>query len=182
MAAGQFAVAVFWDVNPAYDIPEGDSDAWRAAMAKVPLRVRLGLCQDETAATCNLVLPTNHWLESWNDFETSGDALSLQQPVVAPLYDTLQGEEVFLRCLAETGRPLAKTYLDLLKQRWQDEVAPKDSPDPLRAFLEHLPARRPATDVGRAASGPPARRPGLHPRRDPRRPVTIRRLRTGSRN
>ena len=130
MAAGQFAAAVFWDVNPAYDIPEGDSDtgAWRAAMAKVPLRVRLGLHQDETATTCNLVLPTNHWLESWNDFEASGDALTLQQPVVAPLYDTLQGEDVFLRCLDEMGRPLAKTYLDLLKQRWQDEVAPKDSP------------------------------------------------------
>jgi molybdopterin-containing oxidoreductase family iron-sulfur binding subunit len=130
MAAGRFAAAVFWDVNPAYDIPDGDSDTsvWRAAIAKVPLRVRLGLHQDETASACNLVLPTNHWLESWNDFETSGDAISLQQPVVAPLYDTLQGEEFFLRCLAEMDRPVAKTYLDLLKHRWQDEVAPKDSP------------------------------------------------------
>ncbi|MGC9985111.1 MAG: 4Fe-4S dicluster domain-containing protein [Polyangia bacterium] len=136
MAAGQFAVAVFWDVNPAYDIPDGDADnsAWRAAMAKVPLRVRMGLCHDETATACNLVLPTNHWLESWNDFETSGDALSLQQPVVAPLYDTLQGEEVFLRCLAEMGRPLARSYIDLVKRRWQDEVAPKDSPIPFARF------------------------------------------------
>jgi len=130
MAAGRFAAAVFWDVNPAYDLPDGDSDGsvWRAAMAKIPLRVRMGQLHDETATTCNLVLPTNHWLESWNDFEASGDALTLQQPVVAPLYDTLQGEDVFLRCLDEMGRPLAKTYLDLLKQRWQDEVAPKDSP------------------------------------------------------
>jgi molybdopterin-containing oxidoreductase family iron-sulfur binding subunit len=136
MAAGQFAAAVFWDVNPAYDIPDGDSDTgtWRAAMAKVPLRVGMGLLKDETAATCNLVLPTNHWLESWNDFETSGDVLALQQPVVAPLYDTLQGEEFFLRCLAEMDRPVAKTYLDWLKQRWQDEVAPKDSPIPFARF------------------------------------------------
>ena len=134
MAAGQFAVAVFWDVNPAYDMPDGDSDAWRSAMAKVPLRVRMGLHRDETASTCNLILPTNHWLESWNDFESSGDLLSLQQPVVAPLYDTLQGEDVFLRCLAETGRPLAKSYLDLLKRRWQDEVAPNDSPVPFAGF------------------------------------------------
>jgi len=39
MVAGQFAVTVFWDVNPAYDLPQsddGDSSAWRAAMAKVP--------------------------------------------------------------------------------------------------------------------------------------------------
>ena len=136
MAAGQFAAAVFWDVNPAYDIPDGDSDAsaWRSAIAKVPLRVRMGLQQDETAATCNLILPTNHWLESWNDFEISGNVLSLQQPVVAPLYDTLQGEEVLLRCLAELGRPLARTYLDLVKRRWQDEVAPKDSPIPFARF------------------------------------------------
>ena len=137
MVAGQFALTVFWDVNPAYDLPQsddGDSSAWRAAMAKVPWRVRLGLHRDETASTCNLVLPTNHWLESWNDFETSGDALTLQQPVVAPLYETLQGDEVFLRCLAEMGRPVAKTYVDFLKQRWQEEVAPKESPIPFARF------------------------------------------------
>jgi molybdopterin-containing oxidoreductase family iron-sulfur binding subunit len=161
MAAGQFAVAMFWDVNPAYDIPQSDDrglDAWRSAMAKVPLRVRMGLCQDETAATCNLVLPTNHWLESWNDFKTSGDVLSLQQPVVAPLYDTLQGEETFLRCLAETGRPLAKTYLDFLRQRWQEEVAPKDSPISFARFWntclhDGLHQHRPQSPAARRLDG-----------------------------
>jgi len=160
MAAGQFAAAVFWDVNPAYDFPDGDSDrgTWGAAMAKVPLQVRIGLRQDETATTCNLVLPANHWLESWNDFETSGDALSLQQPVVAPLYDTLQAEEIFLRCLAEMGRPLAKTYLDFLKQRWQDEVAPKDSPIPFARFWnaclhDGLARQRPAPLAARPLDG-----------------------------
>jgi molybdopterin-containing oxidoreductase family iron-sulfur binding subunit len=160
MAAGQFAAAVFWDVNPAYDIPDGDSDTgtWRAAMAKVPLRVRMGLLKDETATACNLVLPTNHWLESWNDFETSGDALTLQQPVVAPLYDTLQGEEVFLRCLTEMGRPVAKTYLDLVKRRWQDEVAPKDSPIAFARFWntclhDGLYRRRPTPLAARRLDG-----------------------------
>ena len=160
MGAGQFAVAVFWDVNPAYDVPDGDSDgsAWRAAMAKVPLRVRMGQLHDETATTCNLVLPTNHWLESWNDFETHGDALTLQQPVVAPLYDTLQGEDVFLRCLAEMGRPLAKTYVDLVKRRWQDEVAPKDSPISFARFWntclhDGLYRRRPAPQAPRRLDG-----------------------------
>ncbi len=160
MAAGRFGVAVFWDVNPAYDIPDGDSDTgtWRAAMAKVPLRVRMGLLKDETAATCNMVLPTNHWLESWNDFETSGDTLTLQQPVVAPLYDTLQGEDVFLRCLAEMGRPLARSYADLVKRRWQDEVAPKDSPIPFERFWnaclhDGLYRRRPAALAARRLDG-----------------------------
>jgi molybdopterin-containing oxidoreductase family iron-sulfur binding subunit len=160
MAVGRFAAAVFWDVNPAYDLPDGDSDGsvWRAAMTKVPLRVHMGQLHDETATTCNLVLPTNHWLESWNDFQTSGDVLSLQQPVVAPLYDTLQGEEVFLRCLAEMGHPLAKTYLDLVKQRWQDEVAPKDSPISFARFWnaclhDGLYRRRPAPLTARRLDG-----------------------------
>jgi len=130
MAAGRIAAALFWDVNPAYDFASSDDGdgAWRAAVAKVPLLVRMGLLPDETAASCNLVLPVNHWLESWNDFETSRETLTLQQPVVAPLYDTLQGEDVLLSCLAELGRPLGVTYLDLLKKRWQDEVQPKGSP------------------------------------------------------
>jgi Fe-S-cluster-containing dehydrogenase component len=139
MAAGRVATALYWDVNPAYEDPQydgggSDESAWRAAMAKVPLRVRLGLLPDETSASCNLILPTNHWLESWNDFETSRDALTLQQPVVAPLYDTLQGEDVLLRCLDYMGRPAGKSYQDFLKQRWRDEVQPKGSPIPFARF------------------------------------------------
>jgi Fe-S-cluster-containing dehydrogenase component len=141
MTAGRVAAALFWDVNPAYDIPQsddGDANAFRAALTKVPLRVRLGALPDETTDLCNLALPTNHWLESWNDLETSRDALTLQQPVVAPLYDTLQGEDVLLRCLAELGKPAEKmagrTYQDFLKQRWQDEVQPKGSPVPFARF------------------------------------------------
>ena len=135
MAASRVAAAIVWDVNPAYDDPRADTGGgWRAALAKVPLRVRLGLLPDETAAGCNLVLPTNHWLESWNDFEPSRDTLTLQQPVVAPLYDTLQGEDVLLRCLAELGHPTSKTHQDFLKQRWQAEVQPKDSPVPFARF------------------------------------------------
>jgi molybdopterin-containing oxidoreductase family iron-sulfur binding subunit len=132
MTAGGYAAAIFWDVNPAYDYP--DDSAWKTAMEKVPLRVRLGLLPDETAALSSLVLPVNHWLESWNDFETSQEALTLQQPVVAPLYDTLQGEDILLRCLAGLGHPVAETYQAWLKQRWRDEVQPKDSPVPFARF------------------------------------------------
>ena len=59
MAGSRIAAVMFWDVNPAYDLASSDDGdgAWKAAVAKVPLRVRLGLLPDETAATCNLVLP-----------------------------------------------------------------------------------------------------------------------------
>ncbi len=132
MAAGKFAAALFWDVNPAYDYP--DDGAWKAAMEKIPLRVSMGLLPDETAAMCSLVLPVNHWLESWNDFETSRDLLTLQQPLVAPLYETLQGEDILLRCLSGLGKAGTETYLGWIKQRWQNDVQPKDSPIPFARF------------------------------------------------
>jgi len=138
MAAGRVGAALFWDANLAYDHAAGIDDeqgrAWRAAVAKVPLRVRLGLLPDETAAGCNLLLPSHHWLESWNDFEASGETLTLQQPVVAPLYETLQGEDVLLLWLAALGQPAAPTYLDFVKERWRTEVAPKESPAPFASF------------------------------------------------
>ena len=160
MAAGRVSAALFWDVNPAYDLPRSgeNADGFRSALGTVPLRVRLGALPDETAELCNLVLPTNHWLESWNDFETSRDMLTLQQPVVAPLYDTLQGEDVCLRCLAELGRPAEKRYQDFLERRWQDEVQPKDSPVPFARFWnislhDGVFARKADTAPARALSG-----------------------------
>jgi Fe-S-cluster-containing dehydrogenase component len=126
MSAGRIGGAIFWEVNPAYDFP--DQQAFAAALAKVPLRVRMGLVSDETATLCSLILPVHHWLESWNDFEASADALTLQQPVVAPLYDTLQGEDIVLRLLDGLGHRQTEAYLDWIKQRWQSEVQSKDSP------------------------------------------------------
>jgi Fe-S-cluster-containing dehydrogenase component len=141
LAAGKFAVAVFWDVNPAYDAvgmsaadaTNGEA-AWNAALSKTPLRVRMGLLPDETAAGCNLVLPVNHWLESWNDFEPTADTLTLQQPVVEPLYDTLAGEDILLRLLVELGHNVARNYHELVQGRWEHEVQPQSSPIPFAQF------------------------------------------------
>ena len=141
LAAGKFAAAVFWDVNPAYDCsgmvaadaPDSRA-AWATALSKTPFRVRMGLLPDETAAGCNLFLPVNHWLESWNDFETTADTLTLQQPVVEPLYDTLAGEDILLRLLVELGHNVARNSHELLQGRWENEVQPKDSPIPFAQF------------------------------------------------
>ena len=134
MAAGRVGAAIFWDVNPAYDYP--DEDAFKAALAKVPLRVRMGMGPDETASLCSLVLATHHWLESWNDFETSPEVLTLQQPVVAPLYDTLQAEDILLRVLDRLGHRQSATYEDWMKQRWENDVQPKQSPIAFTRFWQ----------------------------------------------
>jgi len=115
-AAGRFAAAIFWGINPAYSFP--DHELWKSAAAAVPLRIRIGLHVDETAQDCQVILPENHWLESWGDYESSSDLLCLQQPAVEPLYDTKQGEDVLLGMLNGLGGKAPSSYREYLMRRW----------------------------------------------------------------
>ncbi len=132
MASGTFAVAVFWDVNPLFALP--DPEVFRKGMEKVPLNVRLGLEEDETAGACQVILPVNHWMESWGDYEYSTDLLSLQQPVIRPLYNTKQGEEILLGWVRAFGVDESDDYRTYLMNRWRKEVYPKGSLVPFDRF------------------------------------------------
>lgn len=119
MAEGRYAAVLFWDVNPAFAYPR--AAAWKEAVAKVPLRAWIGQVEDETAAQCQLLLPENHWLESWGDFATPG-AVVLQQPTIGTLYDTRQGEDILLGALRTLGAAVPEGYHAFLQARWQKEV------------------------------------------------------------
>ncbi|HEY3400132.1 MAG TPA: TAT-variant-translocated molybdopterin oxidoreductase [Geothrix sp.] len=121
MAAGRYAAAIFWDVNPAYTFPK--AAAWKDAVAKVPVRVWIGQVEDETAAQCQVLLPENHWLESWGDFSTPSAAV-LQQPTVGTLYDTRQGEDILLGSLKALGATVPDGYHAYLQARWKKELPP----------------------------------------------------------
>jgi molybdopterin-containing oxidoreductase family iron-sulfur binding subunit len=116
MAAGRYAAILLWDVNPAFTFPQ--APVWKEAMAKVPFRAWIGLMEDESAAQCQVLLPENHWLESWGDFATEG-ADVLQQPTVGALYDTRQGEAVLLDALKALGTSVPTSFHTYLQARWQ---------------------------------------------------------------
>jgi molybdopterin-containing oxidoreductase family iron-sulfur binding subunit len=133
LRAGAFGAVISWGVNPAYDFP--DAAGFSGALRTVPATIRIGLLRDETAQLSSLVLPEHHWLESWGDYEAvDQDALLLAQPVIAPLYDTLQGEDILLRLLGALGGSTPKSYRDYIRERWRKEVAPPDSPVPFDRF------------------------------------------------
>ncbi|WP_243303445.1 TAT-variant-translocated molybdopterin oxidoreductase [Geothrix oryzisoli] len=119
MASGAYAAAIFWDVNPAYTFPK--AAAWKAAVAKVPVRAWIGQVEDETAAQCQLLLPENHWLESWGDYATPGAAV-LQQPAIGTLYDTRPGEDILLGALKALGTNAPDGYHAYLQARWKKEL------------------------------------------------------------
>jgi len=134
MKAGTYAAAVFWQTNPSYAVP--DAVGFNEALAEVPLKVSLALSEDETAHRCDVVLPVNHWLESWNDYEPSTDLLSIQQPLIRPLYDTRQAEELLLGWARKLGgaSERATDYRTYLMSRWQDEVYPKKTLESFQEF------------------------------------------------
>ncbi|MBI4861463.1 MAG: 4Fe-4S dicluster domain-containing protein [Candidatus Riflebacteria bacterium] len=133
-ASGRFAAVVFWGTNPAYTWP--DAGLWRSVVAGVAFKATIGSLADETAAVSQVVLPENHWLESWGDHETATDMLCLQQPAIAPLYDTLQAEEILLRWAKALGASVPASYHDHVKTLWRKQVWPSGSPVPFERFWQ----------------------------------------------
>src|SRR5688500_2141450 len=98
MQSGAIPLLMTRGVNPAYTMPRASGFA--AALAKVPFKVSFSSIPDETSAMADLVLPDHHSLESWGDAEPVSGRLSLQQPVMDPVFDTRATADVLLSLTA----------------------------------------------------------------------------------
>jgi Fe-S-cluster-containing dehydrogenase component len=87
--------------NPAYDAPADLAFAQKLSKAKASLH--LGTHLDETGLLATWFVPQAHELEAWGDARAVDGAVSLVQPLIAPLHDgvsdlqllgTLAGEPV----------------------------------------------------------------------------------------
>jgi len=100
MQSGKVGAVIHFDSNPAYLLP---SDyGYADAVKKVPLVITLTEADNEISSLSNFVLPINTMFESWGDFQTRNNFYSLQQPVIAPLYNTRQKEEILLTWIKGT--------------------------------------------------------------------------------
>ncbi|MGA2436769.1 MAG: 4Fe-4S dicluster domain-containing protein, partial [Bryobacteraceae bacterium] len=84
MHAGQVDTLVMFGGNPAYDAP-ADLDFSRA-LSKVPVTVYAGIEPNETAALAKWSLPEAHYLEAWSDARALDGTVSIQQPLIRPLF------------------------------------------------------------------------------------------------
>jgi len=119
MQAGAVEVLVVLDANPAYAAPADLKVA--EALDKVPLRIHHGLYLDETAERCHWHLPASHGLESWGDLRAADGTVSIVQPLIAPLYNTLSEIEV----LAAFGEGEPKAY-DVVRAHWETQLGSVD--------------------------------------------------------
>ncbi|MCC6241299.1 MAG: 4Fe-4S dicluster domain-containing protein [Gemmatimonadaceae bacterium] len=107
MAAGSVPIAFVRHANPVYTTPK--SAGFAAAFAKVPFKVSFSSMPDETSELCDLVLPDNHWLESWGDAVSVAGQLSLQQPTLDPVFDTKATTDVMI-AVAKKNPATAAAY------------------------------------------------------------------------
>jgi MoCo/4Fe-4S cofactor protein with predicted Tat translocation signal len=106
--------------NPVFDAPV--EMGMRDRIRKAKLRVHLGLFADETSEACQWHLPEAHFLETWGDARAFDGTVTIQQPLIEPLY----GGRSMLQVLNMlTDKPLANPY-DLVKGYWNGQHKGED--------------------------------------------------------
>src|SRR5262249_37806243 len=89
----------------------------RDRLKKAKLRIRLGLYDDETSEVCQWHVPETHFLETWGDARAFDGTVTIQQPLIQPLYNgrsALQTLQLF------TEQPDTSPY-DIVKNYWRDQ-------------------------------------------------------------
>ena len=84
LAGGRVDTLLVIGGNPAFDAP-GDLRL-AEALPRARTRIRLSLYEDETSRLCHWHLPRAHALESWGDALAWDGTITLQQPLIEPLY------------------------------------------------------------------------------------------------
>jgi len=122
MRGGKVDMLLILGGNPAYDAPADLGFADALKNTKVPLRIHVGLHQNETAELCLWHINEAHYLESWGDTRAYDGTLSMVQPLIAPLYS---GKSIYEMMALFSGQAEATGY-QLLRSYWQKQHAGAD--------------------------------------------------------
>jgi molybdopterin-containing oxidoreductase family iron-sulfur binding subunit len=109
---GQVDLLLILGGNPAFTGPV----EWgmRDALGKARMRMHLSLYEDETSELCQWRLPEAHYLEAWGDARAFDGTVTLQQPLIEPLYGGRSMNEILAML---TDQPL-RNSLEIVKDYW----------------------------------------------------------------
>jgi MoCo/4Fe-4S cofactor protein with predicted Tat translocation signal len=113
--AGTVDVLVILGGNPAFTAPV--ELGMRDRLKRARTRVRLGLYDDETSEVCQWHVPETHFLETWGDARAFDGTVTIQQPLIQPLYNGRSAMQV-LQLFTE--QPDTSPY-DIVKNYWRDQ-------------------------------------------------------------
>ncbi len=118
--AGSVGALLIYGANPAYSWPE--AARFTNALKKVKLTVSFNEKMDETSESCQYLVPTHHYLESWGDGEAKAGHIGFIQPTIYPLFKTRQWQESLLRWAGKN-----EAYEEYFRNFWINKLASADA-------------------------------------------------------
>ena len=159
--AGAVDLLLILGGNPAFNGPV--ELGMRDRLEKAKLRVHLSLFNDETSEFCQWHLPEAHYLETWGDARAFDGTVTIQQPLIEPLYG---GRSVLQVLNMLTDKPLSAAY-DVVKNYWATQHKGEDFESWWRKAVHDgvvpnsaFPTKRPAVRAGAITSPAGPRRLG----------------------
>ncbi len=113
---GRVEVLVILGSNPVYTAPA--SLNFQQAMRKARMVVRLGSHFDETSKWSHWHIPEAHYLETWSDSTAFDGTVTIQQPLVEPLYGGKSAHEIVSILQAKPDQ----SSHDIVKNYWQGRL------------------------------------------------------------
>ena len=132
MKAGKVEMLVILGGNPVYDAPADFEFKDALKNSNTPLRIHLGLHNDETSEFCHWNVNEAHYLEAWGDTRAYDGTVSIVQPLIAPLYGGKSALE-FVALLAGQGEP---TGHEVVQSYWKSKHSGADFDMTWRKWLE----------------------------------------------
>lgn len=120
---GNIAVVIHLNSNPVYHLPS-DID-YKSALENAGMVVTFADLENETSSVSDFVVPINQTLEAWGDAKTRTEFYSLQQPVIAPLYNTREQEAILLTWIEQDNEAYTeKLFHKYLMKNWEENIYP----------------------------------------------------------
>ncbi len=120
MNEGKIAALLMVGVNPAYDYYARED--FIRGLSNVPVKISFSPRRDETSALVDYICPHHHFLETWDDAEPVPGVFSLNQPTIAPLFQTRAYQESLLRWSGDE-----RSYYEVLRQHWREHLFPRQN-------------------------------------------------------
>ena len=81
ISQGEIKTLISWDVDPLRWHPQM-LELWK----KIPLKIHLSLFATKTAKLADVSFAREHFLECWSDLSAPDGSVSIQQPLIKPMY------------------------------------------------------------------------------------------------
>ena len=115
MNDGSVGALIMAGINPVYSLPY--QQKFKNGLSKVELSICFSMKSDETATISKYVAASNHYLESWGDFELVSGEFSLSQPTIKTLFDTKQFQDLLLFWCDKK-----QSFHDYIKNYWNKNI------------------------------------------------------------